>query len=208
MYCASAKAYQEMNAVAPAQLALSRRSYRFWLIVPTILGEILVAAFILYLSLQTLENSLREEISQHANHLASIFKTAIPNEHFTRKRNELEQTLDQIRSTSDVDYLILLDKRGSILAQSGWTGSRALPTSNLPENASDQTWLDYRIDLPGEAGVSLLYGLDLNEIGQMRTQLLWQTGLIVSLGVVLSTALLFWLGLVHTRRLTQIETMG
>ncbi|WP_374355570.1 EAL domain-containing protein [Chitinimonas sp.] len=119
------------------------------------------------------------------------------------------ELLESIRSADGIDYLVLSDRRGKVVAARGWDADTPLPPRD------DLGKLDGRdvppvvhvgttIELAGQRYGELRFGLSTELLRDSANRIIWQTVTIVLVGAVLSVTLMAMLGYWLTRRLYRL----
>jgi diguanylate cyclase (GGDEF)-like protein/PAS domain S-box-containing protein len=116
------------------------------------------------------------------------------------------ELLEGVRSADDIDYLVLSDRRGKVVAARGWDNDTPLPPlDNLLKlkNADPPpiVHVGTSIQLAGQHYGDLRFGLSTELLRESANRILWQTASVVIVGAVLSATLLALLGYWLTRRL-------
>ncbi|WP_373976565.1 EAL domain-containing protein [Chitinibacter sp. SCUT-21] len=116
--------------------------------------------------------------------------------------------LDGIRSTDGLDYLILLDQNGQIIAARGWDIAQELPKiTSASSVAEDELLLIHaatRIELGGELLGELRFGISNTILFDAANRLLWQSTLGLFAGLLITMTLMSFLGVWLTRQLYRI----
>lgn len=116
------------------------------------------------------------------------------------------ELLDGVRSPDGIDYLVLFDRRGKVVAARGWDSDTPLPPiDNLKKlEAGDPPTIVHvgtPIELAGQRYGELRFGVSTELLRESSSQLIWQTATVVIAGAVLSATLLALVGYWLTRRL-------
>ncbi|AXS80196.1 ATP-binding protein [Dechloromonas sp. HYN0024] len=183
------------------------RSLRGRLLLLALLVEATMLFFLISNSLRLLRDHMGEQARVQAEQIAPILNAALVAPLAQSDYATVQAVLDESHSAKGINYLAVIDVRGSVVAIAGWSRDQPLPvpderfdldiTEHLPRYDVERP-----ISLAGQRLGTLHFGLDLTEIIAARQNLLTQ-GLVIAAGeLLLSAGLLAFLGLLITRQLS------
>lgn len=114
--------------------------------------------------------------------------------------------LDGIRAPEGIDYLVLLDQRGHIIAARGWDIARALPTPDRLANGNTGALINVAtpIGYGGEKLAELHFGISTEIMRLGIKRLMLQNALVLLAGMGLSVLLMVATGIWLTRHLYRL----
>ncbi|MDD5387967.1 MAG: response regulator [Gallionellaceae bacterium] len=185
------------------------RTVRARLLLAAIAVEAVMLTLLVSNSLRLLQDSLGAQAETHAAQIAPVFNAALVAPLAQSDYATVQAILDESRAVEGIEYLAVLDRKGKLVAISGWPRAKALPAVD-PRFSLDQKERIPRYDvarpiqLSGQPLGTLRFGLDLSHIITARHQLVTQ-GVAIALGeILLSAGLLALLGYWLTRHLTAL----
>ena len=108
-------------------------SLRSKLVVACVLVQLVAAALLVFSSSRLLSRTLMDQASFETMQVLALLDHAIAAPLAQRDYATLQQTLDLVRSEDGINYLVLWDHRGKVVATSGWDASRPLPPRDAGE---------------------------------------------------------------------------
>ncbi|MBS1199090.1 MAG: domain S-box [Proteobacteria bacterium] len=180
------------------------RSLRFKLLAASLAIEIVMLVILVGNSLRLIDQHL---IRQTENRVAAIelaYKTAVALPLAARDYATLRDILDGWRQTGDINYLVVTDPSGSILATSGWPAGTPLPKPSTDFKKSGIFHVAFPVKVLEQHYGWVHYGLSLSFLDEARQDLLSQGMLIASAELLLSFVMLFAIGYWLTRHLANL----
>lgn len=108
-------------------------SLRRKLIVACVLVQLVAAALLVYSSARLLQRTLIDQARFETQQVVALLDHALAAPLAQRDYATLQQTLDLVRRDDAINYLVLKDHRGTVVATSGWDDSRPLPPRDVGE---------------------------------------------------------------------------
>ena len=172
-------------------------SLRFKLLVATVLVEITVMSVLVGNSLRLIDEHLIRHAERRITAIELAYKTAVALPLAARDYATLRDILDGWRQADDVDYLVVADPEGKILAASAWPEGRPLPPPSRDFREQSVLHVAFPVDVLGQQYGTVHYGLSLKFLEQARHDLMMQGALIALAGLLSSFLVLlgiaFWL---------------
>ena len=183
---------------------LAQRSFRLQLIGAAVLSEIVLIAALTYLGIQQMDMALTDQIKARIDQGTVLFNAALASDLAERDYSALARSLQLARREGEVDYAVLHDERGKLVAASGWERERPLPAVDQDiHKAADSgmVHLQQSVMLAGVIVGELQYGMNTEFLLEARRALLHRTLYVASAGILISLLGLLLLGLGMMRRL-------
>mgnify|MGYP000055276586 CR=1 FL=1 len=183
------------------------KTLRGRLLLLALLVEATMLFFLISNSLRLLRDRMGEQAKVQAEQIAPILNAALVAPLAQSDYATVQAVLDESHSAKGISYLAVIDARGKVVAISGWSRDQPLPVPDerFDLDVTEKTPrydVERPIKLSGQRLGTLHFGLDLTEIIAARHDLLIQ-GLGIAGGeLLLSAALLAFLGLLITRQLS------
>jgi len=168
-------------------------------------------ALLLSNGLNLLQRELLHQGELRINEFIALADASLASPLSQRDYATLQQTLDQIRQSSAIKYVVLLDHRGSTVAASGWADARPLPPVDDGLGSVDLDRADHCVHaeralaFAGQTLGTLRFGFSTEFLLEARRQMLREDLPIAAAAVVLTIALLASIGLLLTRQLTALH---
>lgn len=183
------------------------QSMRGRLLILAVLVEIMMLTVLVNNSLRLLRMHMIKQAQVHANQIAPILNAALVAPLAQQDFATVQAVINESRVSQGIDYLVVLNTNGKIVATSGWPINKLLPVPDgnrllSEEKLAPQLNLLIPIKLAGETLGELRIGLNLTPILLAHAELGTQ-GTAIALGeIVLSILLLTSLGYWLTRHLS------
>ncbi|WP_028456727.1 EAL domain-containing protein [Chitinilyticum litopenaei] len=138
-----------------------------------------------------LQRARFDAVSQRAENVANVTAAVVAREMIYARHAELGPLLDTLRTPENVDYLVVVDNAGQVLATSGWDAAKPLPPPSrlvpgeLPRLLHLSVPVRYGYSPVGE----LHFGLSTQRGGELLRSVLQQNLWILIASALLSTAL-------------------
>lgn len=183
----------------------SFRSTRGRLLLLAILVEAVMLSVLVSNSLRLLASSMGEQARLHVGEMTPVIIAAIVAPLAQRDYATVQAVLDESTSVGGIDYLALTGRDGKVLAASGWPANQPLPPADHGLEIFGRGEARYDVTAPvavyGQALGTLHIGLNLQQIRHAHDQLFMQGIGIALLEILLSAALMAFLGYYLTRHL-------
>ncbi len=186
-----------------------RFSLRQRLLLLALLVEALMLIALVSNSLRLLRDHMGEQARAHSEQLAPVLEAALVAPMAQADFETVQAVLDESHAVQSLLYLAVVDVSGTIVASSGWDGSKPFPKADqgfhLDQSESPPHYDVQRpIRVAGQQLGTLHFGLDLTRIVKARASLLTQ-GMIIAVGeLLLSAGLLAMIGMLMTRQLSAL----
>lgn len=126
-----------------------------------------------------------------------------------------EELLDGVRTPDGIDYLVLFDRQGKVLAARGWDVGLSASGANLPppddlskitsaSNIPPIVHVSIPIELAGQRYGKLSYGISTELLRDSANRIVWEIASVVIAGAVVSAFMLALIGFWLTRRLYRL----
>ena len=188
---------------------LKLRSIRARLLVVAICVEAIMLTLMVANGLRVLNSSMTEEAQIHAAQLVPVLRAALLTPLAQMDYATVQAILDESRVANALDYLAVSDRRGHVIAISGWEAGTPLPRPDGPLSLTAETdthRYDVRaeIALKGQVLGSLQFGMNLSHLlAAIKTQFA-QSVTIAVVEIILSAAILAAIGAWLTRHLSRL----
>ncbi len=190
-------------------LAWRSWSLRTKLVTACVLVELVAAALVLSSSTSLLQQALREQATAQAMQALALLDQAVAAPLAQRDYATAQQTLDMVRKSGSIRYVVLFDHRDKQVAASGWDARLPLPRRDTGEVDLDRADTTLHLSAPIVVGGQRLGKLDLGlpteRLRQARSDYLQRILLISFLALLLSIALLAAIAVAVTRHLRALS---
>jgi diguanylate cyclase (GGDEF)-like protein/PAS domain S-box-containing protein len=186
-------------------------SLRLRLVVTAIVIELVTLAALVANSIRVSDQALADEAQTWVRTTGPLLNAALAVPLAQRNYATIAALLAEMRSEQGLQYLVLLDHRGSVVAAAGREPHTALPP---PDPDVDHAGGDGRFDLRMPISVAgatygmLAIGVSTESLARTRATLLAQSLLVGGIGVSASLVLLTLLALWLTRNLRSLTDAG
>lgn len=153
------------------------------------------------------QRASREALQQHSHTLSRMLSTAIASQWADGERGNLASMLEAFRSPDTVDYLVVRDNAGDIVAARGWDVRQPLPPpSHLDAGTEIPQLLHVRVPVRlGYARMGeLYYGMSTQGVTSALQEVLSLNLLVLMGGLAISASLLLWLAYWMSRQLNRL----
>ena len=186
------------------------KSLRFRLVLASVVVEVFLLALLVTNSQRLITESLLHQGHVRTQELNTLFNAALAGPLAARDYATIADLLHASRRKDGVDYLLLLNYRGDVVASEGWDSQDALPPLDIDVAASLARGLpnfntETPITLAGQRYGTLRYGLSTEFLRVAKSSLLRQSLLIAAAEVTLSIVLLSAIGIWLTRHLALLR---
>ncbi|QNM96997.1 bifunctional diguanylate cyclase/phosphodiesterase [Chitinimonas koreensis] len=120
------------------------------------------------------------------------------------------ELLDGVRTPEGIDYLVLFDRQGKVVAARGWDIGTPLPPPDAPGRLAGGgevppiVHASAPIELAGQRYGLLRFGISTELLRESADRIVWQSATVVIVGALVSAILLASLGFWLTRRLYRL----
>jgi diguanylate cyclase (GGDEF)-like protein/PAS domain S-box-containing protein len=182
---------------------------RFRLVFASVVVEVILLGLLVFNSHRLIERNLIEQTQIRIAELQPLLNAALAGPLAARDYATLADILDASRRKEGLDYLVLLDHRGKVVAAAGWDMQLPLPmldrdVGDRDADGSNRYDTQMPITLAGQQYGILRYGLSTALLILAKQTLLQQSLLIAAVEVSLSVLLLALIGAWLTRNLEQL----
>jgi PAS domain S-box-containing protein len=181
------------------------RSFRFRLLLASLLIEGLMLALLVSNSLRLIQEHLVKQTERRIEAIELAYRTAVTIPLASRDYATLRDILDGWRQAEDVHYLAVTDPEGRILASSGWQEGQPLPAASSGIDFGHNLHVVVPVNYLGQTYGTVHYGLDLSFLSAARRDLFVQGSVIALAEIGLSLFLLSIIGYWLTRRLVLLS---
>lgn len=150
-----------------------------------------------------LGTSLETQTARRIAELDTLLVAALAVPLVARDQGALQDILDAVRQREGVEFLVLVNARGLVMARSGWPLGVPPPLASTgPPSVEAQRWdAIVPVTLGGQIYGRLHYGLSTAFFGKARSSMMGLNFAIAVTEVVLSALILSFIGFMLTRRL-------
>ena len=171
--------------------------------------QLLMMTLLIYVSIGVMEEKLIDRTRIHLEEQKQLLSAALAGPLAKYDRNKAHSVLERARREQGIEYLVLYDRKGRVVAASGWDRRKPLPPREaLLTPGADADVFHTEIDLSnavGEPYGKLALGLATGFLKAARAQLIRDTLVIGFVVLVLSTAIMIALAYLLTRNLTRLS---
>ena len=183
-------------------------SLRRKLITACVLLQLAAAAVLVVASSRLLQRSLVEQARFETRQLLALLDHAIAAPLAQRDYATLQQTLDLVRNDAAINYLVLWDHRGRVVATSGWDPATPLPPRDEAEPDLERGDTTLHVAVPvviaGQPLGHFDLGLSTERLRQARADFLRRSLLVGLFALVVSMLVLGAITYAVTRHLAQL----
>ena len=184
-------------------------SLRWKLIAACVFVELAATGLALVGSTQLMQRTLAEQATVQAEEMIAMLDQALAAPLTQRDYATVQQTLDLLRRPQAINYLVVSDHRGKIIAASGWDPARPLPArdaGNIDVDRADATLhMAALIVVAGQKIARLELGLSTERLRMARDEFRRNTVLIAAFALVLSVSLMAAIAMAITRHLARLS---
>jgi len=170
--------------------------------------QLIMLALLIYNSINVMDEKLIERTRIHLEEQKQLLSAALAGPLTRWDRGKAHEVLDRARREQGIVYLVLYDRKGRVVATSGWNKRTPLPPREALLQARGtgevfHTEVDVRIG--GERYGRLALGLATGFLKSARNQLIRDNLAIGVIALILSTGLMVALAYWLTRNLTKLS---
>ncbi|HYC45892.1 MAG TPA: EAL domain-containing protein [Burkholderiales bacterium] len=192
---------------APAALR-NALPLRARLLLASALVQAAMIALLIYNSISVMDEKLLERTRIHLEEQKQLLSAALAGPLAHSERGKVNEVLERARREQAISYLVLFDRKGRIVAASGWDKRRALPPRQVllsAREAGDVFHTEVDVRIAGQQYGRLALGLETGFLKRARVQLIRDNLVIGVIALILSTALMIALAYWLTRNLTKLS---
>ena len=191
-------------------MRLPALSLRARLVLACVLVEAVMLALLVVNNLGEVRKRQVQQTTLRAAELLTLFNASLGPPMAQRDYAALQDVLQLSQREGSIEYLVLHDNAGKVIASVGWEAGRPLPRADpadAPAWAEGRQRLDLvvPIQLAGQTYGLLNYGLSTRFLAETRASLLRESLLIGGLAILASAVLLALLGWWLTRDLNALN---
>ncbi|WP_224982475.1 PAS domain S-box protein [Geomonas agri] len=188
-----------------------RQSVRGRLLLLAIGVELVMLTLLVANSHRLLNNAMTDQARWQVQQMMPVLSAALKAPLAQRDYATMQAIVDESRATEGIDYVVVADREGRMVALSGWNRDQKLPQESKPLSLVKFSTTDrydgvMPINQSGQHLGSLHMGLNLSRVISARHTLLTQGVVIATVELVLSFVILALIGLWLTRHLTALAT--
>ncbi len=183
-------------------------SLRRKLVVACALVQLVAAVLVVVAGSRLLQRTLSDQADVETRRVLALLDQAIAAPLAQRDYATLQQTLDLARGNDAINYLVLRDHRGTVVATSGWDETQPLPPRDRGDidlqRADVLLHLAAPITVAGQQLGRFDLGLSTVRLREARTRFLQHSMLVGTLALVASVLLLAAIAYAITRHLERL----
>jgi diguanylate cyclase (GGDEF)-like protein len=183
-------------------------SLRSKLVLACVLVQLAAAALLVFGSTRLLQRTLIEQAASETRQVMALLDQAIAAPLAQRDYAALQQMLDLVRSDAAINYLVLCDHRGKVVAASGWDAAQPLPPRDNGvvdlERADATLHAFVPVRVAGQPLGRVDFGLSTANLRQVRADFLQRSVGIGAAALALSMVVLAAIAFAITRHLTRL----
>jgi diguanylate cyclase (GGDEF)-like protein/PAS domain S-box-containing protein len=193
----------------PGRLRTFFKSFRFKLILGSVLVEVVVLALLVGNSIRLMNHTVEYHAKIMADDFAPLLDGALSLPLFERDHAVLMEVLAKLTKSgkSDLKYIVVFDDQGNVYGKSGEVDAAAIPEVDRSlVNVDHNRVYNARATLllGGETVGRVRYGISLDRLIEVRSDLLNQGTIIAATGITLTIVLLTLVGVFLTRHIRQL----
>ena len=193
----------------------SKSKYPFWqtvrgrLLLFAILVEVVMLVILVWNSLRLVDWHMTNQEQRHANEISPVLIAALIAPMAQRDYATVQAVLNDSRTGNEIEYLVVKNSGGVIVASTGWDTGKPLPknsrTSNKQQNGESHFFHVSKPIISYEQQLGTLhFGIDSTPIVMARQQMLLQGISIAAIELILSVLILTAIGVWLTRQLSAL----
>lgn len=183
-------------------------SLRGKLVLACVLVQLAAAALLVFASTRLLQRTLIEQAASETRQVMALLDQAIAAPLAQRDYAALQQMLDLVRSDASINYLVLSDHRGKVVAVSGWDAAQPLPPRDNDVvdliRADATLHAAVPVTVAGQPLGRVDFGLSTRKLRRVRADFLQSSISIGAAALVLSMLVLAFIAFTITRNLTRL----
>lgn len=181
-------------------------SLRWRLVLASIVIELILLGILIFNSYRILDSEFGKHVEQHVNEIGPLLSAAVAAPLVARDLATLDELLRESRSDGGIEYLLLVDSDGHVVASEGWEPGAPLPPQDADVHATVGETIS-RFDtavsvmLNGRIYGTLHFGVSTEALKASESVLVRQSLIIAVVEVIFSVVALTLAGLWLTRHL-------
>ncbi len=190
------------------KLAARFNRLRARLAAAVLLVQMVLVSVLAFNMMNSWDRVAHDNLAKRIQELNLLFNSTLTPLLMARDYATATDQMESIRSGNQIDYMVLSDRRGKLVAASGLPAGASLPPADDIDRFSrlDDTFHAVaELKLADERYGTLRYGIGTRSLANMLRSMYWQTLAIALLSVVISTSVLLWFGFRLTRDITRIS---
>jgi len=194
-----------LAAVHPHRNALPLRSR---LLLASAAVQLVMMALLIYHSISVMDEQLTERTRIHLEEQKQLLSAALAVPLAQADRAKAQEVLERARGGQGIAYLVLFDRKGRVIAASGWDKRTTLPPREVllsTRGSHDVFHTETEVRSGGEHYGKLALGISTGFLKIARTQLIRDNLAIGVIALILSTGLMVALAYWLTRNLTKLS---
>jgi diguanylate cyclase (GGDEF)-like protein len=184
-------------------------SLRTKLIAIITLIQLIATALVMLGSTQLFERTLAEQAAYQSAQVTALLAQSIAEPLVQRDYATIQQILDSIRAEEAINYLVLWDYRGKLIATSGWDMARTLPLRDSGDLDLSRPGATLHLSAPVSISSQLLGHVDLGistqGLSAAQHAFFIRSLIIAAITLALSIMMTAALAIALTRRLTRLQ---
>jgi signal transduction histidine kinase/CheY-like chemotaxis protein len=173
-----------------------------------LLVQVLLVAVLAVNMLQSWEHVARDNLSRRVQEMNLLFNSTLTPMLMARDYATAGDQMESIRSGNQIDYLVLFDRRGKVVAASGWKAEAPLPAADSIQQFGRMNQTFHAVTelrLADERYGVLRYGISTHALANTLRNMYWQTLAIALTSGALSTGVLLFIGFRLTRDIGRLS---
>ena len=169
--------------------------------------QLVMLALLIYNGISVMDDKLVERARIHLEEQKQLLNAALAAPIAQSDRTRVQEVLDAARRDQALTYLVLYDRKGKLVATSGWDRKKPLPPrEDVLSGRDDDDVFDTEVELKagGERYGRLAMGLPVHYLKTARTELIRENLAIGVLLLLLSTGAMVGVAYWLTRHLTKL----
>lgn len=180
---------------------------RVRIVVAVLLVQISLVGVLAMNMSQSWDRVARDSLGKRLQELGLLFNATLVPALLAQDYATAFDLMENVRSGKQIEYLVLQDRHGKIVATSGWLASQPPPPADSLRQIrqlEDIFHAETQLKMGGEQYGTLHYGVTTQSLTSSLKNMYWQTLSIALLSVAISTVVLLWFGMRLTRDLAQL----
>ncbi len=188
-------------------MSLPMKSLRFKLILASIFVEILMLTVLVFNSVRIMRSDLLSQAQMRLSEVGPLLNASLAPALAERDYGTLDSLLNQVRRERGINYLVLYDNTGRVVASVGWARGRPLRPLDEKIDFSESDGIfdtEIPVQIDGQDYGRLRLGVSTLFLTEAKADIIEQSFAIAALEILLSIALLMGSGYWLTRNLTRL----
>ena len=197
-----------VRSIAAASSPRNALPLRTRLLLASVSVQLVMMALLIYNGISVMDEKLIERTRIHLEEQKQLLSAALASTLGTSDRAKVQEVLERARREQGIAYLVLFDRKGRIVATSGWDKRAPLPPRDALLSArggQDVFHTETEVRIGAERPGRLALGLSTGFLKTARMQLIRDNLTIGVIALILSTGLMIALAYWLTRNLTKLS---